>query len=685
MPTLKRKLSWPAMLVAALVSSLVGRPAAAEDCSELGIGELGFALVEHSCFHSTNGPFADVVATPGAVAGNGTANVDPVHTHYAVAVVPGQQNVVVYTPARSGTWAIFTETAMALTVVEPGGQALPVRLTHPIAGCSGLPLVRVYTLTAGRRYTLQLGPPAPGVTVTPLVLEKVSDFETLHGKDGDGDGFGGLAETLATPCVPPAGYVASVSDCDDEDPAVHPGAAEVCNGRDDDCDAQGDEEACQLGGGGCRAVAPGAAAPAGAASSTSPLWLLAPLGVLWALRRRRRTGGGAAVALVLGALCHDGAAEAAPSCSRLAEPITDHSCFHTRFGPFREVTAGGFADNLDEVHTYYAVKLPAPSRRDGLSYRPARSGRWAFYVQHDVPLEVRDGGGAALPVVHADVVPGCPLLARVSVVELTAGAVYQVILGPTTASEVGVVIENLDDFVVILGRDRDGDGHGSANELESSPCLPEAGWVVGDADCDDGDPQVYPGAPELCGGPDRNCNGVAGDIGEPCQLGVGTCAGRGVFTCAAPGAAPACQAVAGAPGSERCDGLDADCDGSSDLVEPALCVDVDEPRCVADGRGGARCGCERDADCGGPDSGRLCWLSGVEQRCIEGCVTGFERNGCAAGLRCTSADPAAPGSCVPDQGGGQGGCRAGGGSGVGLLLILAAIPAWAGRRRRRTR
>ncbi|MBW2256784.1 MAG: hypothetical protein JRI25_19615 [Deltaproteobacteria bacterium] len=38
------------------------------------------------------------------------------------------------------------------------------------------------------------------------------------------------------------GVVASV-DCDDDDPAVHPGAAEVCNGADDDCDGTIDEDA----------------------------------------------------------------------------------------------------------------------------------------------------------------------------------------------------------------------------------------------------------------------------------------------------------------------------------------------------------------------------------------------------------------------------------------------------------
>jgi hypothetical protein len=54
--------------------------------------------------------------------------------------------------------------------------------------------------------------------------------------DGDGDGWGDLS-TPDTGCYPASGYTLTAGDCDDADPAVWPGAAEVCgDGVDDDCD-----------------------------------------------------------------------------------------------------------------------------------------------------------------------------------------------------------------------------------------------------------------------------------------------------------------------------------------------------------------------------------------------------------------------------------------------------------------
>jgi hypothetical protein len=60
--------------------------------------------------------------------------------------------------------------------------------------------------------------------------------------DADGDGYGDPGVAVKA-CAAPDGTVANADDCDDEDEGVHPGATEACNGVDDDCDGEIDEDA----------------------------------------------------------------------------------------------------------------------------------------------------------------------------------------------------------------------------------------------------------------------------------------------------------------------------------------------------------------------------------------------------------------------------------------------------------
>ena len=57
--------------------------------------------------------------------------------------------------------------------------------------------------------------------------------------DADGDGFGD-EDSVQEACDEPSGYTDNARDCDDGDGSINPGAEEVCDGIDNDCDGTTD-------------------------------------------------------------------------------------------------------------------------------------------------------------------------------------------------------------------------------------------------------------------------------------------------------------------------------------------------------------------------------------------------------------------------------------------------------------
>ena len=117
--------------------------------------------------------------------------------------------------------------------------------------------------------------------------------------------------------------------------------------------------------------------------------------------------------------------------------------------------------------------------------------------------------------------------------------------------------------------DGDGDGYGD-DALPVEACEAPEGYAAQGEDCDDGDPQVNPGAAETdCADPkDYNCDGSTG------------------FADADADGYPACQdcddsaAEAHPDAEERCDGLDNDCDSVTDEDDA-----IDAPSWYADADG----------------------------------------------------------------------------------------------------
>ncbi len=323
------------------------------------------------------------------------------------------------------------------------------------------------------------------------VDEGATDFISSYA-DEDDDGHGDAAAPM-TACGVPEGYTLEATDCDDDNRNVHPDALEVCNGVDDDCDDEIDEDdASDAAVWYIDADADGWGVPDSTITSCDQ-----PTGYV-------TTDGDCADA---DARFHPGAAE-----TDCTDPL-DYNCDGST--GYADVDGDGWAacaecddSNASANPDRTEVCDGADNDCDGTIDEGDAADASVWYADVDV-----DGYGDATVASAACDAPFGYVVDNTdcddAVAAVNPGAIE---MCNTIDDDCDGTVDEADaSDVSVWYADADGDGYGDPTVTDTA-CDAPADYVADATDCDDTRRLIHPGATEYCNTDDDDCNGVVDDF-----------------------------------------------------------------------------------------------------------------------------------------------------------------------------
>jgi hypothetical protein len=272
----------------------------------------------------------------------------------------------------------------------------------------------------------------------------------LYFVDADGDGHGDINDAGTRFCDEPSGLADSADDCDDKQPLAFPGALELCDGIDNDCDELTTD----------------------ADSDDASLWY----------PDVDKDG--------FGDEDHDGTLSCEPIAAHVLDNTDCHDDSSISHPGADEICDTTFDNNCDgETDEDAAVDAPDwyPDGDDGFG----------------------DGFGVLTGAVAACEAPG-PLFADNAMdCDGTDAGVHPD--ADETCNDIDDDCDGIKDEDPISGGDlwfidKDGDGHGDLDDDGTILCGTPLGYADIADDCDDNQPRTYPGYPEICDGFDNDCD-----------------------------------------------------------------------------------------------------------------------------------------------------------------------------------